>query len=623
MGEFFIKRISSFLVILIIIFFTGCHEIPNVNNSNLIELPHIQGKVESCLICHAKMQGFSRGHEPDSIGCSVCHGGNASETDKLLAHKNMVPVPGNLSNASTTCGTTNCHPAIVARVSTSMMATLSGMISVDKWVFGEIPLPIGNEKITEIGQSASEVHLRNLCAGCHIGNEKTSHGNPTWLERGGGCNACHLKYNEQALSSLHKMKMQAKNDTTVPIIHPSIDLNISNDHCMSCHSRSGRISTNYEGWQETMLKPNSVIGNPAYNILPDNRVFSQMPADVHHEKGMLCIDCHNSYELMGDGTLFQHKEDAVKILCSDCHSKKASSTRLLSESDFETQKIAKARNYRIENVRVITTKKSGYPLVNTFIDEKSHKSYLIKKSTNDTALIKSPLPICIEGKSHERLSCESCHSAWVSQCIGCHTSYEAETKGYDMLSNQDRNGTWIEYASEGLAELPILGMRMNKDSSLTIGTFAPGMIMNLDHNFPGFEKETTFHRLYAPVSAHTTIRKGRNCKSCHNSSLAIGYGRGKLEFSSNGHWSFYAEYQDNPNDKLPEDAWIGFLKERSDLASTRLNMRPFTVSEQKKILTVGICLSCHDESSSVMQQSLVDFEKVLRRRSSKCKLPAW
>jgi hypothetical protein len=587
------------------------------------KLPVIQGRVEACLTCHAGMQGFSDGHKPENIGCYACHGGDPLTLDKSEAHEDMVKVPGNLSNSKASCGSINCHPAIVERVSTSMMATLSGMISVDKWVFGEIPLPVGHEKITEIGQSPAEVHLRNLCAGCHLGNEKTKVGKADWLERGGGCLACHLNYNDNAISSLQKMQQQSVSDTTPPLYHPDIDLNITNDRCLSCHSRSGRIATNYEGWHEINLKPEAVRGKPEFRVLPDQRVFTKMPADVHHEKGMTCIDCHGSYELMGDGNHYAHKEEAVKVQCSDCHTRQSGTTKSFAEVDKETQLIAWSRKYNTEDVQLVVTQKAGFPLVNTIVDESGKRLRLIKKSGRDTVLMKAPAAICTEGKAHQNLSCESCHSAWVPQCIGCHNSFEAKTEGFDMLLNDNRTGTWIEYADAGLAELPVLGMKMAGDSTLTVGTFAPGMIMQIEHKFPTSEKETSFHRIYAPVSAHTTVRQGRDCKSCHNNPLAIGYGRGLLTYTTDGHWRFEAEYENNKFDGLPADAWIGFLQERHNQAATRLNMRPFNIEEQQRILTVGACLTCHDEKSKVMQQGLLDFESVVKKKSEKCVMPVW
>ena len=113
--------------------------------------------------------------------------------------------------------------------------------------------------------------------------------------------------------------------------------------------------------------------------------------------------------------------------------------------------------------------------------------------------------------------------------------------------------------------------------------------------------------------------------SCHNSSLALGYGRGELKFkTNNGHsfWAFESEYEVSKQDGLPQDAWIGFLQERNKMVSTRIDFRPFNLEEQKRILTVGACLTCHKEDSDVMLQSLdMKFEKYLGKLSPECMVP--
>ena len=127
------------------------------------------------------------------------------------------------------------------------------------------------------------------------------------------------------------------------------------------------------------------------------------------------------------------------------------------------------------------------------------------------------------------------------------------------------------------------------------------------------------------------MKKGRSCKSCHNDPVAIGYGEGELIYEINngkGHWKFTSKYRENENDGLPEDAWIPFDYSNTDYYddifshSTRDNFRPFTVIEQKKILTVGACLTCHKEDSKVIKKSLkIDFSEYLQMTSDKCILP--
>ena len=164
----------------------------------------------------------------------------------------------------------------------------------------------------------------------------------------------------------------------------------------------------------------------------------------------------------------------------------------------------------------------------------------------------------------------------------------------------------------------VLGKKIyNKE---VIDTFIPGMVLTID-KFKNPQKKI-FKRLFAPTFSHTINKEGRSCKSCHNNPLAIGYGKGKLSYSDKGKWSFEAEFSNHPEDNLPKDAWIGFFKTRNVSSTTRLNTRPFTVKEQKNILLVGACLTCHAENSKMIIESLVNFENVLKRISNKCVLPS-
>ena len=573
-------------------------------------------KMESCLVCHGSMKGLSESHSPAIMGCVACHKGDPYSVDKSLAHRNMILVPGNFSNVKLTCGTQNCHSDIANRMQLSLMTTQSGIIGVDKFVFGETTSLNNTFHVKNLGHSAADTHLRNLCASCHLGNEKTKTGNAEWLERGGGCNACHLRYSDQATESMKRM--QSKTSVAAKEIHPAIDIQVSNDRCLSCHSRSGRISLSYEGWNETgegtKLNPSAKS-----KVLPDKRVLEFIQSDIHHERGMACIDCHTSYDLMGDGKHYSHKEDAVSVQCKDCHTTgKANTIAISSLPDKESQMIAWLRKTD-PKIRVVFTTKKKQPLMNTWVDS-LNRIFLTDKLNGKVHESKPQATVCTKGKGHNRLSCEACHTAWVPQCIGCHNSYEKETVGFDLLTGRATKSTWIEYTGKTMAELPVLGVN---SATNQVVTAMPGMVMTIDHESFGKGKGKSFHRLYAPASGHTTQRIGRSCKSCHNDPLAIGFGRGELIYKVSGNtgsWTFEPRFALNSNDNLPEDAWTGFLQEARPPFATRNWLRPFTISEQKRILEVGNCLNCHDEKSKVMDQALENYEQTLGRRSKKCVL---
>ncbi|MDH7604778.1 MAG: multiheme c-type cytochrome [Melioribacter sp.] len=607
--------------------------------SNDVKINLVMGRYEGCLSCHNNTIGLSVSHNPNSIGCVSCHSGNPFTLNKNSAHSNMILIPGNLSSAKKSCGLSECHSAIVERVENSLMNSMSGIVNVNKFVFDESNSLDQLYRIDEVGNSPSETHLKNLCASCHLSNEKKELGPINQSSRGGGCNACHLNYSDDALEYLHNYKITKLQDEQNKIkqvllnsdfgnveFHPDIKLPSSNDYCFGCHSRSGRISTNYEGWHETQLS--NLPEDKNYRMLNDGRIFIKKVPDIHFEKGMLCIDCHLSYEIMGDGKLYKHKEEQVSIKCNDCHLAGEPNTKTFDQLDYESKKIIELRKYDVQNKKFLITKKSNLPIINSYIE--GNEAYLIKKQSNTTVKIKPPLTICINGKAHKDLSCSACHTAWSPQCIGCHTEFNRNGVGYDLLNNKEMKGEWIEHAKDFLAEYPSLGVKeiKNQDGSKEriIDNFIPGMIITIDKDKFSRSDEIIFKRFYAPSFSHTIRKESRSCESCHNNPVALGYGRGKLEYKiegKKGRWIFTPHYALSKYDGLPLDAWIGFLGERSKNSTTRKNSRPFTIEEQKRILTIGACLTCHLSNSQLMKDALSDYDKVKRNITKKCILPDW
>ncbi len=196
-----------------------------------------------------------------------------------------------------------------------------------------------------------------------------------------------------------------------------------------------------------------------------------------------------------------------------------------------------------------------------------------------------------------------------------------------MINNKEKKGSWVEFVGTYEAKLPTLGIRKTETKTEIIPVI-PGMILSIDKkSFSKSEHDSLiFQRLFAPAAPHTTSSKGRSCKSCHNNPVALGFGEGKLTYetvSGKGMWKFESLYEINKHDNLPADAWIGFLQNREGNISTRTNVFPFTIEQQKKILTAGACLTCHGEDSKVMTNSLNNFDELVKNRSTECILPFW
>lgn len=552
------------------------------------------------------MTGFNRYHDPKIIGCASCHLGNIHSKDKKTAHKGMFLIPGNLQNADQTCATANCHSKELDRIQKSLMTTNSGIISVDKKLFGEFKPSDSLFHIEHLGQTAADIHLKNKCATCHLGNEKEHYSAVNELSRGGGCLACHLNYNG--------IKPNIKDQ-----IHPQINLNVDNTKCFGCHSRSGRIATNYEGWSETLLQPNEVKNSKNHRILLDGRVFEKAPEDVHHKAGMLCIDCHISQEIMGDGKKYKHQADALKISCEDCHTQgKSNQTKALM--DYISALDYGLRGYKHSSENVLATKKGSIPLVNTYKDDKGN-AFLVSKISKKELSIKKACP---RDAVHQKVSCSMCHTAWAPTCIGCHTDYDPK------VINADKTlGRWIEHVAEFGYAPPTIGVKKIGKIKEFVPAI-PGMIMTLDKSsFKGNKKGSNqkFVRWYAPNAAHTTSKSVRNCASCHINSQALGFGKGTLNYSvqsKTARWEFSPYYANSPQDKLPQDAWIGFMKDVNPKTrySSHDYLFPLDLKEQKKMLEVGACIHCHEKDDKFLKRLINgNYQMMLKTRKKECIIP--
>lgn len=582
-------------------------------------VPLVMGRPEGCLVCHPGVTGLSSSHDPAVIGCASCHGGNTFSLDASMAHAGMRVVPGNLADASRSCGG-ECHASIVARVDGSIMSTLSGIVSVNRRVWGETHDARTLHDIRRIGFTPADSHLRGLCAGCHLGAPKSEPGPIGEESRGGGCTACHVRYAPAALDELRRVEGErARGVPVTPArVHPDVTVKVDDTACFGCHSRSGRISLSYAGWHEV-----DESGPPAgarTRTLDDGRTLVAATPDAHFTKGMACIDCHTAREVMGDGTRHARKADQQRVTCDDCHRAGALPTRERGALDEESRRIVALRKLATGG-RPLVVSASGDVFVNAFVD-RDGSARLLRKGDGATLALRPPAAACTRA-SHQRVACVTCHTAWAPRCTGCHTRFDPDGEGYDLLVDQPTRGEWIEKGAHFVAVPPTMGVRRTKAGADVFDPFIPGMVATFEHRGPADSTSTTrFRRLYARAFSHTVTKAGRTCQSCHNDAVALGYGEGQLTFATEGpargQWQFVPAHPSSPADGLPDDAWIGMLVPREGMTSTQDDLRPLSIDEQRKVLAVGACLTCHAPDSAVMTASLDDWPGVQRRMSPRC-----
>ncbi|MHB8838441.1 MAG: hypothetical protein ACYC7F_05760, partial [Gemmatimonadaceae bacterium] len=459
-----------------------------------VAAPVVLGRAEGCLVCHAGIEGLGTSHRPEAIGCASCHGGNVQAREARAAHDGMILVPGNVADAARTCGQATCHASVIPRIERSIMTTMAGVIEVDRRVFGEPATGMrpagpaaapstGPPSVSSLGSSAADTHLRQLCASCHLGQPKTEWEPIGEHSRGGGCNACHLVYDTAAARQLAVYQStKPAHRTGIPSRHPAISIAVSNDHCFGCHSRSGRISTNYEGWHELRdaptardLSADATRATPQYRLLDDERYFTRVTPDVHQTRGMECIDCHTGSEVMGTGTVVAHARDQAQIRCEDCHARRLS-TIPPTHSDAETGALLRLRGWTFRPGERLGLSATGGVLYNVVVSPDSGARVRHKRA-GTWAPLRAPAAVCTQGGGHTRLTCGTCHTSWAPTCATCHTRFDPGSDGFDHVDQKDVKGAWQESSGPFEAAPPTLGIRWDPRDAAhprgVVDTFVP------------------------------------------------------------------------------------------------------------------------------------------------------
>lgn len=529
------------------------------------------GRIDMCLSCH-KEEKLDPAHDARVIGCASCHLGDALAIDKVQAHEGMVLNPGDLRVVEKTCGIEGCHPTDVKKVMNSLMATNRGIIGTLLFYWGEADsqnTDLTIKKLIDSGETSLALdYFRKLCATCHLWKQKNDlPGAPDFFnEKGGGCSACHYLLpkgqERQRVAGFGDDQKLIKQKT-----HPLIIKKVEEENCIRCHNRSGRIGISYTGiFEAEGYGTPYEQGGMSSKQLPGQRFYLEIAEDVHHEKGMACIDCHTRNEIMGDGTSYAHYEEQLEISCEMCHSENPGITR------------------KGDSVSNISRKNGKYQMTGR-VNDKIYPLAVPKKGVCDF-------------KAHKRITCEACHSTWVPQCYGCHAKRDETQKHLDKLALKETAGMWEEGRSYIRYEKPMLAVWGDEVVIVTPGCQDIITLIDKDGNVEGGFNRFTM----AAINPHTTQAKGRSCAACHQSTKTVGLGEGTVSVDENGKWSFTSLDQGVDTldgQTVPFDAFVNVDGEALQHGS-RPDLRPFNKEELKSILRVGLCVGCHDRYEDPM-----------------------
>ena len=572
-------------------------------------------RVERCLVCHYQAHEDPGGvHRAEALGCSTCHLGNALAYDKDRAHAGMEPEPGALATVDRTCGQRGCHAREAARVRTSLMARGAGIIAVDRWVFGEQRTPDGTQTIKQLlaqkELTPAEHHLRKLCAGCHLHSRRGNRDDAV-QNIGSGCSACHYWRGTAHTASWPAGKRQIK--------HGPVDAQVPDKRCLGCHSRSGRISLSYQGLAEVNPDQLEDCRRPAR--LHDGRPACRVTPDVHHDKGLSCVDCHLHTGIMGDGKAHLHKEDQVEVTCESCHprvGRRPQAGPWARVEDPISRDLLRLRKQRRDPLEATRRGKRGTPLWNVRLQvggrrPKGGKTWaLYSKATGKRhPLTRTPGDADHTLKGHRRLSCQACHSTWAPTCTTCHTSFEAGGQQWDFGQARKTGGVWKETTSGQSWGPPTLAVTAKG----RVVPAVPGMIMTIQ----GTGKGKAHRRLFAAMDPHTTRKQARSCDSCHRSPVALGLGSGELDLSAVS--PRFLPTHPGPAGAPAKDAWTT-LEAVAPGQGTRTGLRSLDAKELRRVLAVGRCTPCHKKAADPIYRDFKESLAALASPGNRCELSA-
>ncbi|WP_163339338.1 hypothetical protein [Desulfopila sp. IMCC35008] len=244
----------------------------------------------SCVTCHEQDHTGSS-HE---FECTSCHGGDSTQDRLELAHIQLIPYPAHPDHMESSCG--QCHDKEYRGVAQSPHLTLKNKVNLIRKTYGateDLPsltdVPVHEDPANSL--ELIDDMLRRRCLSCHLYYPGESY--PATIH-GTGCAACHLGYKDKELAD-HKFLDQP-----------------TDEQCLSCHY-GNYVGADYYGRYEHDL--NIEYRTPYYtnrNSRPYGVEYHQLVPDIHHQRGMECIDCHSGVELMKSGS-------NQPVTCESCH----------------------------------------------------------------------------------------------------------------------------------------------------------------------------------------------------------------------------------------------------------------------------------------------------------------
>lgn len=542
--------------------------------------PFAQAVYPACLLCHDQLENAMEHMFGMDLDCTFCHGGDPYATKKDHAHVqpdgtvtygiSIPPIdqdlayqqfvnPSNLRTVDSSCGL--CHQNYVHDVRKGMMSTTAGHFAgglylnavVDtKWPLygnfavsdddGYVPDTEGAvqslDDMISYDPSADQNRYAShyaavpsqQCARCHLWSRgKGYRGNAGWngLYRADGCAACHMAYDNDGLSQSSDPSIDHA-EQGHPRTHV-LSRSIQTEQCLHCHHRGARIGLNFTGRAQMPPRLPSGPGVPGTTDELFNGGYHMSdsatnPPDIHHERGMHCIDCHIASEVMGDGNIWGHMDQATKIECRSCHGLPGQPPTLADNDGSMLPNVVMHPNGEVILTSKVTGAEHVVPLVMDIVDPTS-------PSFNPDAAA------CMDDehlKGDGGLECYACHASWVPNCFGCHFERDEQDVGLNMFTGQYEIGK-VTTNNKIFEALRTFSLGPNSEARAApylvacqpiADVTAPDGSKILDFAMPVTSNGLSGLGLN-PVQPHTVRpHEVRTCAECHRAPPSLGLGTG-------------------------------------------------------------------------------------------------
>ncbi len=377
------------------------------------------------------------GDQHHALSCQHCHGGQPDGTFATMeeAHVDVIVDPSATGESGcTVChdgsdavgvlrsACDGCHPDVVTLTDNSLHTTQQGYFT-------------SIEQRGGIYTQEMEPYFEARCAACHT-----------------TCGQCHVARPKSVGGGF---MLKGSTSLTSHRFYRTPDLN---EQCTACHGT--RVGDDYLG------------------ALTNNR-------DVHYNRGMNCVSCHDAGEIHGDGTAYGHMYEVAGMpRCEDCHSADvAVDTDTGCDACHGEENIIEVPAASVQHVHHVA-------------------------GNDDCDHCHNPVPAV----DMPNLQCQACHSQPYKNCSNCH-NHTLETEGFDI----DPSTVQLKLArnpSPHRAEYDIAVVRQVAVS--------PATYTNWGLALSDFESKPTW--LYSSPhnirksTEQTAIIAGQSCSfSCHQS----------------------------------------------------------------------------------------------------------